>query len=130
MAVMYCKLGGYLEETTKLGLLAWTDLCTCVKGLLDKLMTYLGLGPSIGEPWGLLALMLYGVGIIASLGVVLFAWEVVFPPWEAMSLAEHLLPLGNDLPELLPAQIILLLMGGRAAASWELALLVAWEGAL
>ena len=68
MAVTYSKLGGCLEETIKLGPLARTDLCACVKGLLDKLMTHLGLGPSIGEPWGLLALMLHGVGIIASLG--------------------------------------------------------------
>ena len=50
---MYSKLGGCLGETAKLGPLARTDLCTCVKGLLDKLMTHLGLDPSIEEPWGL-----------------------------------------------------------------------------
>ena len=82
-------------------------------------MTHLGLGSSIGEPWGLLALMLYGGGIIASLGVALFTREVALPPWEALSLAEHLLHLGNDLPELLPAWVKLLLTGGRATASWE-----------
>ena len=73
MAVMYSKLGGCLGETAKLGPLARTDLCACVKGLLDKLMSHLGLGPSIGEPWGLLAPILYERGIIASLGVALFA---------------------------------------------------------
>ena len=79
MAVMYCKLGECLGETAKSGPLARTDLCACVKGLLDKLMTHLGLGPSIEEPWGLLALVLCRGGNIASLGIVLFAWEVVFP---------------------------------------------------
>ena len=69
--------------TAKLGLLARRDLCNRVRGLLDKLMTHLGLGPSTGECCGLLALILYGGGIITSLGVVLFAWEVAFPPWEA-----------------------------------------------
>ena len=48
--------------TAKLGPLATTYLCTRVKGLLDKLMIHLGLGPSIEEPWGLLALVLCGVG--------------------------------------------------------------------
>ena len=79
-------------------------------------MNHLGLDRSIEDPWGLLALMLYGGGIIASLGVVLFAWEVALPlweAWEALILAEHLLPLGNDLPELLPAWVILLLTGGE-----------------
>ena len=65
--------------------------------------------------------------------LALLAWEVALPPWEAwdaLSLAEHLLPLGNDLPEPLPAWVLLLLAGGRAPASWEPALLVAWEAAL
>ena len=44
MAVMYSKLGGCLEVTAKFGPLARTDLCAWVKGLLDKLMTHLGLG--------------------------------------------------------------------------------------
>ena len=43
--------------TTKLGPLASTDLCAWVKGLLDKLITHLGLGSSselpLGEPWGI-----------------------------------------------------------------------------
>ena len=107
MAVMYSKLGGCLGETTKLGPLARTDLCTWVKGLLDKLMTHLGLGPTIGEPWGLFALMLFGEGeVLPPWALVLFAWEVVFLPWEAwdaLGLAEHLLPLGNGMPEPLPA---------------------------
>ena len=51
MAVMYSKLGGCLGVTAKLGPLARTDLCTGVKGLLDRLMTHLGLGSSIEEPW-------------------------------------------------------------------------------
>ena len=115
MAVMYSKLGGCLGETAKLGPLARTEPCTCVKGLLDKLMTHLGLGPSTGELWGLLALMLYG-GLLPPLGVALFAWEVAFPPWEAweaLSLAECMLPLENDLPELLPPWVMLLLTGGE-----------------
>ena len=58
MVVMYSKLGGCQGETAKLGPLARTDLCACVKGLLDKLMIHLGLGPSIDEPWELLALVL------------------------------------------------------------------------
>ena len=51
MAVMYSKLGGCLGVTAKLGPLARTDLCAGVKGLLDRLMTHLGLGSSIEEPW-------------------------------------------------------------------------------
>ena len=54
MAVMYSKLGRCLGETTKFGPLARTDLCTGVKGLVDKLMTHLGLGSSMEEPWRLL----------------------------------------------------------------------------
>ena len=46
MAVMYSKLGGCLGVTAKLGPLARTDLCTEVKGLLERLMTHLGLGSS------------------------------------------------------------------------------------
>ena len=68
MAVMYSKLVGCLGETTKLGPLARTDLCTWVKGLLDKLITHLGLGPSVEEPWGLFALILLG-GSVAFLGI-------------------------------------------------------------
>ena len=52
MAVIYPKLGGCLEVTTKLGPLARTDLWAGVKGLLDKLMTHLGLGSSLVDPWG------------------------------------------------------------------------------
>ena len=49
MAVMYSRLGGCFQETTKLGHLASTDLCALVKGLLDKLITHFGLGSSIEE---------------------------------------------------------------------------------
>ena len=55
MAVMYSKLGGCLGVTTKLGPLARTDLWAGVKGLLERLMTHLGLGSSLEEPWGCLA---------------------------------------------------------------------------
>ena len=51
MAVMYSKLGGCLGVTAKLGPLARTDLCAGVKGLLERLMTHLGLGSSLEEPW-------------------------------------------------------------------------------
>ena len=49
MAVMYSKLGGCLGVTAKLGPLASTDLCAGVKGLLERLMTHLGLGSSLEE---------------------------------------------------------------------------------
>ena len=52
MAVIYSKLGGCLGVTTKLGPLPRTDLLVWVKGLLDKLMTHLGLGSSLEDPWG------------------------------------------------------------------------------
>ena len=51
MAVIYSKLGGCLGVTAKLGPLARTDLCAGVKGLLERLMTHLGLGSSLEEPW-------------------------------------------------------------------------------
>ena len=126
MAVVYSKLGGCLGETAKLGPLASTDLCIWVKGLLDKLMTHLGLGSSIEESWELFSLLLMG-GSVASLGLALLAWGVVLFSWEAWhDLAECLL----HLPELLPACLLLLLAGGIAPASWEPALLVALEVAL
>ena len=52
MAVMYSKLGGCLGDTTKLGPLGRRDLCALVKGLLDRLMTHIGLGSSKEDPWG------------------------------------------------------------------------------
>ena len=102
MAVMYSKLGGCLGETAKLGPLARTGLCAWVKGLLAKLMTHLGLGPSLEESWELFALMLLEGEMLPSWVLVLLAWEVALCPWEAwdaLSLADGLLPL----PELLPA---------------------------
>ena len=54
MAVIYSKLGGCLGVTAKLGPLARTDLWAGVKGLLERLMTHLGLGSSLEEPWGVL----------------------------------------------------------------------------
>ena len=72
MAIIYSKLGGCLEEITKLGPLASADLCTGVKGLLDKLITHFGLGSTKGEePWGVCCLME---------GVDLASWEA--PAWE------------------------------------------------
>ena len=95
MAVMY-----YLGDTAKLGPLARSDLCAWVKGLLDRLMTYLGLGSSEEDPWGSL---LGDMGWVAFpgtsatyLGVVLFPWEA----WGALCLDECLTAC---LPELLPA---------------------------
>ena len=73
MAVMYSKLGGCLGVTAKLGPLASTDLCAGVKGLLKRLMTLLGLGSSLEEPW----LELLG-GVeegLPSLEVVQASWE-------------------------------------------------------
>ena len=52
MAVIYSKLGGCLGVTAKLGPLARTDLWAGVKGLLERLMTHLGLGSSLEDPWG------------------------------------------------------------------------------
>ena len=46
IAMIYSRLGGCQGVTAKLGPLASTDLCAWVKGLLDKLMTHLGLGSS------------------------------------------------------------------------------------
>ena len=73
MAVMYSKLGGCLEVTAKLGPLASTDLCTGVKGLLERLMTHLGLGSSLEEPW---------LELLGCVEVVLPFLEVVQASWE------------------------------------------------
>ena len=74
MVVIYSKLGGCLGDTAKLGPLARTDLCAWVKGLLDKLMTHVGLGSSKEDPLG---------SLLGGKGVALPAWEVVLFPWEA-----------------------------------------------
>ena len=70
MAVIYSKLGGCLGDTAKLGPLARTDLCAGVKGLLERLMTHLGLGSSgktlAGAYWG-------------GLGVGLTTWVPALP---------------------------------------------------
>ena len=50
MVVIYSKLGGCLGVTAKLGPVARTDLCAGVKGLLDRLMTHLGLGSPGEDP--------------------------------------------------------------------------------
>ena len=73
MAVKYSKLGGCLGVTAKLGPLARTDLCAGVKGLLERLMTHLGLGSSLEEPWlDLLGCVEVG---LPSLEVAQASWE-------------------------------------------------------
>ena len=72
MAVMYSKLGGCLGVMAKLGPLARTDLWAGVKGLLERLMTHLGLGSSLEEPWG--ATRGSGRGVFLGDGAVLLGW--------------------------------------------------------
>ena len=89
MTVMHSKLGGCLWDTTKLGPLARTDLCAWVKGLLDKLMTHLGLGSSEEDPWGA-----YWEGRVAFPGsgtTCLGGSAVPLGSLGALSPAEHLL---------------------------------------
>ena len=122
MAVIYSKLGGYLGATAKLGPLARTDLCTGVKGLLDRLMTHFGLGSSREDPWG----PTVGLGVrMPSQVPALSAWEAVLFPWEAwraLCLAEYL---GCCLPDLVPwlpdcpAWGELSPVGGRWVPTWE-----------
>ena len=83
MAVIYFKLGSCLGVTAKLGPLARTDLCAGVKGLLERLMTPLGLGSSVKDPWGSL---LGGVVVLSSWEIALFSWEA----WGALCLVDHL----------------------------------------
>ena len=70
---MYSKLGGCLGVTAKLGPYARTDLWAGVKGLLDRLMTHLGLGSSLEEPW---------LDLPGGMGVGLPSWEVELTSWE------------------------------------------------
>ena len=120
MAVMYSKLGGCLGVTAKLGPLARTDLWAGVKGLLERLMTHLGLGSSLEEPWGGLLGVVVG---LSSQKMVLF-WE----DWCALCLGECLWPCLNDLVGLLnwPAWgelvawgMLLPLLEGRRTVAWE-----------
>ena len=121
MAVMYSKLGGCLGETTKLGPLARTDLCTGVKGLLDKLMTHLGLVSSMEEAWGLLLiLLLVGEEVFTPWGLALTAWGVVPFSWEAWEDWEALC-LSECLTTWLPQETSLSCWGISLSA-WE-----AWE---
>ena len=115
MAVIYFKLGGFLGDTAKLGPLARTDLCAGVKGLLERLMTHLGLGSSGENPWGSLLGRL-GVTLTSQVPV-LPAWEAVLLSWEAwraLCLAECL---GFCLPDLVP-WLPAWLVGGLLPA-WE-----------
>ena len=128
MAVMYSKLGGCLGVTAKLGPLARTDLWAGVKGLLERLMTHLGLGSSLEEPWGCLAGG--AVGLLPSGGVVLTSWEA----WEGLCLGGCLLPCLRLFVRLLvwPACVLeglgcLLPSGeGRRAMAWEEWGVLAW----
>ena len=96
MAVMYSKLGGCLGVTAKLGPLARTDLWAGVKGLLERLMTHLGLGSSLEEPWGDL---LGGVEEgLPSREVVLISWG----DWVDLCLGGCLLPCLEGLVGLMP----------------------------
>ena len=88
MAVIYSKLGGCLGVTTKLGPLARTDLWAGVRGLLERLMTHLGLGSSLEDPWGSLP---GGIG------------EVVFPGDSVVLLGGLGCPMPVGLPKPLPA---------------------------
>ena len=86
MAVIYSKLGGCLGVTAKLGPLARTDLCAGVKGLLERLMTHLGLCSSLEEPW---LDLLGGVEVgLPSLEVAQASWE----GWAGCCLGECLVP--------------------------------------
>ena len=95
MAVIYSKLGDCLRVTTKLDPLARTDLWAGVKGLLERLMTHLGLGSSLEDPWG----SLLGVVVVrlSSREIELFSWEA----WGALCLIDHLKPCLTDLAWLL-----------------------------
>ena len=129
MAVIYSKLGGCLGVTAKLGPLARTDLWAGVKGLLERLMTHLGLGSSLEDPWG----GYWGVVVrLSSWEIVLFSWEA----WGALCLEECLRPCLTDLAwllnwpawgELLPSPwegwavawgVLLPSLGGRRAVAW------------
>ena len=88
MAVMYSKLGGCLGDTTKLDPLAGTDLCAWVKGMLDRLMTHLGLGSSMEDPWGG---PYWGRGTFPGTGTTcLRSSAVPLGSLRALYLAEHL----------------------------------------
>ena len=118
MAVMSFRLGGCLGETIKLWPLASTDLWAWVKGLLDRLITHLGLGSfgelSLGEPWGsltlaacLLAWGTWGLTALSPWELVLTAWGEALTAWELVFSAR----------------------GEAALSPWEV-MLTAWEDAL
>ena len=118
MAVIYSKLGGCLGVTAKLGPLARTDLCTGVKGLLERLMTHLGLGSSLEEPW---LDLLGGVEVgLPSLEVAQASWEGWVGCWLGECLVSCLLALGG----------LLLCLAQGALEDWGLLVTggeVAWE---
>ena len=94
MAVIYSKLGGCLGVTAKLDPVARTDLWAGVRGLLERLITHLGLGSSLEDPWG----AYWGVVVrLSSQEIVLFSWEA----WGALCLLDCLRPCLTDLAWLL-----------------------------
>ena len=119
MAVMYSKLGGCLGDTTKLGPLARTDLCTGVKGLLDRLMTHFGLGSSKEDPWG----SLLGVGgWVPSQALVLLAQGSITVPLGSLG-ALHLVE-STYLPACLTEPACLPGLGGNCLHGKDLPLWV------
>ena len=90
---MYCRLGGCLGDTTKLGPLASTYLWAWVEGLLDKLITHFRMGSSdelpLREPWRLLTLAAcliawgtWGRAALSLWELVLTAWGEALTAWE------------------------------------------------
>ena len=139
MAVMYSKLGGCFEETTKLGSLAKTDLCAFVKGLLDRLMTHFGLDSSIEEESRVM-LCLWGGETFGSWGLALLVtwetlaweetnWETSLSACETALSAKGALPAWELLLQLLPAWEFAWELLLWEALPWE-TLLSGWEIAL
>ena len=109
IAVIYSKLGGCLGVTAKLGPLASTDLCTGVKGLLDRLITHFGFrflqggrtlqgAVPMGERPCFLGSIVLGRYPLADHAVLLTDHAVLpreVPACLSLSLAEHLTAWGG-----------------------------------
>ena len=116
IAVIYSKLGGCLGVTAKLGLLASTDLCAGVKGLLERLITHFGLGSSKEEEpcW-----------VWCPLGKDPASWEALSwgdTPWgRALSHWETLLTSLEKLPACLALGLAehLTAWGGIGLSAWR-----------
>ena len=84
-------------------------------------MTHLGLGSSMEESWGLLALLLVEGEVLPSWELALLVWVVAlfsWKAWEALSLIEHL----TTWEEALLARETLLSNWGVLLSAWEV-----WE---